>query len=194
MPANKDVEGGVRGAVGGILLEPLQWHQLLTPKGWKRLTTEGHTFADAILTVAMAQIGMLLTQKHFKPIASQPGQHLRYMPAVKLPSTVTLLSLKDITTAFMQSGFTFPMRHECLHTTAATGLPLLQRQGKDTLGTDVCTCRTSHVGVATSDVPHRHHSWCHPDDCIWLVQHLEHVDSGHLLHGAQEYKGMLPVI
>ena len=58
IPSNDDVEGGVRGAVGGILLEPLQWHQLLTPKGWKRLTTEGHTFADAILTVAMAQIGM----------------------------------------------------------------------------------------------------------------------------------------
>jgi hypothetical protein len=57
IPSNDDVEGGVRGAVGGILLEPLQWHQLLTPRGWKRLTTEGHTFADAILTVAMAQIG-----------------------------------------------------------------------------------------------------------------------------------------
>lgn len=63
MPDNSDVEGGVGGAVGGILLEPLQWHQLLTPKGWKRLTTEGHTFADAILTVAMAQIGMLLEIK-----------------------------------------------------------------------------------------------------------------------------------
>lgn len=60
IPSNDDVEGGVRGAVGGILLEPLQWHQLLTPKGWKRLTTEGHTFADAILTVAMAQIGQVM--------------------------------------------------------------------------------------------------------------------------------------
>lgn len=60
VPANKDVEGGVRGAVGGILLEPLEWHALLTPRGWKRLTTEGHTFADAILTVAMAQIGEYL--------------------------------------------------------------------------------------------------------------------------------------
>ncbi|KAL0045880.1 hypothetical protein WJX82_007392 [Trebouxia sp. C0006] len=60
IPSNDDVEGGVRGAVGGILLEPLQWHQLLTPRGWKRLTTEGHTFADAILTVAMAQIGQVM--------------------------------------------------------------------------------------------------------------------------------------
>ena len=48
--------------------------------------------------------------------------------------------------------------------------------------------------MATSDVPHRHHSWCHLNDCIWLVQHLEHVDSGHLLHGTQEHKGVLLVI
>ena len=57
-PLNSDIEGGVQGAVGGIIIEPLRWHHLLTPKGWKRLTSEGHTFADAILTVAMAQIGM----------------------------------------------------------------------------------------------------------------------------------------
>jgi len=54
--------------VGGILLEPLQWHQLLTPRGWKRLTTEGHTFADAILTVAMAQIGTYQGCMHCVPI------------------------------------------------------------------------------------------------------------------------------
>jgi len=68
IPSNDDVEGGVRGAVGGILLEPLQWHQLLTPRGWKRLTTEGHTFADAILTVAMAQIGTYRRCMHCVPI------------------------------------------------------------------------------------------------------------------------------
>lgn len=68
IPSNDDVEGGVRGAVGGILLEPLQWHQLLTPRGWKRLTTEGHTFADAILTVAMAQIGTFQRCMHCVPI------------------------------------------------------------------------------------------------------------------------------
>jgi len=68
IPSNDDVEGGVRGAVGGILLEPLQWHQLLTPRGWKRLTTEGHTFADAILTVAMAQIGTFRRCTHCVPI------------------------------------------------------------------------------------------------------------------------------
>ena len=45
-------------------------------------------------------------------------------------------------------------------------------------------CRTSDACVAPSDVPDRYHCWGHPHGRFRLVQHLEHVDLSHLLHGA----------
>ena len=59
----------------------------------------------------------------------------------------------------------------------------------DLINTPACDCRASDAGMASSDVSDRHHSRCHTHGGIWLVQHLEHVDSSHLLHGAQECYG-----
>ena len=128
------MEGGVRGAVGGILLEPLQWHQLLTPKGWKRLTTEGHTFADAILTVAMAQIGMLLTQTlpaYSLTTRTASSAHVQACSQTALDCQ-TVVSARQYY-SILAVRIHLPMRHRCLCTTVATGLPLLQQSNIDAL-------------------------------------------------------------
>lgn len=49
-----------RGANGGFHLPPLRLRDMATADGWRRLCSEGHTVADAALTVASAQIGQIM--------------------------------------------------------------------------------------------------------------------------------------
>ena len=192
--------------MGGILLEPLQWHQLLTPKGWKRLTTEGHTFADAILTVAMAQIGIKFSRRLCAANAEQ-SCHAHTTYAIKLftPSLSGVLLQNGVQPClychFCCYSLACSLHDACfacwppnvkvglsLGSTVTWETKLITQPDKAPAYArhSLLMCRPSDACVAPSDVPNRHHSWCHPHGGFWLVQHLEHVDSGHLLHGAEK--------
>ena len=176
IPANSDVEGGVRGAVGGILLEPLNWHQLLTPKGWKRLTTEGHTFADAILTVAMAQIGEYCVMLH--------------VPVSEIPLCVCV-PVHTFHHAFRKAASVCVWSNAAclLRTPVHRFCSACRRHSSCNMRDDFCICRPGHACLAPPDVSHRHHSRMYSHGRIWLVQHMEYVDPGHLLHGTEKQHG-----